>query len=44
MKEAVRVTPPPPGISHAYYKYYAFVRPERLKSGWNRDRIVTPGG
>ena len=37
---AVRVTAPPRAISHAYYKYYAFIRPERLKSGWNRDRIV----
>ena len=21
-------------VGHAYYKYYVFVRPERLKSGW----------
>ena len=25
---------------HAYYKYYAFVRPENLASGWTRDSIV----
>ena len=25
---------------HAYYKYYAFVRPENLAEGWSRDRIV----
>jgi dTDP-4-amino-4,6-dideoxygalactose transaminase len=25
---------------HAYYKYYAFVRPENLTNGWSRDRIV----
>jgi len=25
---------------HAYYKYYAFVRPENLATGWSRDRIV----
>lgn len=25
---------------HAYYKYYAFVRPENLGKGWSRDRIV----
>lgn len=36
----LRVTVPPPEIGHAYYKYYTFVRPERLKSGWNRDRIM----
>lgn len=27
---ALRVTIPPPGIGHAYYKYYVFVRPELL--------------
>lgn len=26
---------------HAYYKYYAFIRPENLANGWSRDRIVT---
>ncbi|MGZ8212124.1 MAG: DegT/DnrJ/EryC1/StrS family aminotransferase [Burkholderiales bacterium] len=25
---------------HAYYKYYAFVEPESLRSGWTRERIV----
>lgn len=25
---------------HAEYKYYAYVRPERLAAGWDRDRIV----
>jgi len=25
---------------HAYYKFYAFVRPENLATGWSRDRIV----
>lgn len=38
---ALRVTVPPPEIGHAYYKYYVFVRPERLKMGWTRDRIIT---
>ena len=37
---ALRVTLPPEDISHAYYKYYVFVRPARLKEGWNRDRII----
>ncbi len=36
----VRVTRPPPGVEHAYYKYYFFVVPELLSSSWNRDRIV----
>ena len=34
------VTTPRLGIGHGYYKYYAFVRPERLKAGWDRDRIM----
>ena len=25
---------------HANYKYYAYIRPENLRSGWTRDRIV----
>lgn len=26
--------------THAWYKYYAFVRPDQLKQGWTRDRIA----
>nr|WP_315383971.1 DegT/DnrJ/EryC1/StrS aminotransferase family protein [uncultured Sphingomonas sp.] len=37
---AVRRTLPPRDTLHAYYKYYAFVRPERLQRGWSRDRIL----
>lgn len=37
---ALRVSRPGPGIGHAYYKYYAFVRPERLRPGWDRDRVL----
>ena len=37
---ALRVVEPPPAIQHSYYKYYAFVRPERLRDGWTRDRII----
>jgi dTDP-4-amino-4,6-dideoxygalactose transaminase len=37
---ALRVTQPPPHVGHAYYKYYVFVRPERLMAGWDRDRIM----
>jgi len=25
---------------HAWYKYYAYLRPDRLASGWTRDRII----
>jgi dTDP-4-amino-4,6-dideoxygalactose transaminase len=37
---ALRLTIPPNSIEHAYYKYYAFIRPKRLKPGWSRDRIM----
>ncbi len=37
---ALRLTAPPAEVGHAYYKYYVFVRPERLKGGWDRDRVV----
>jgi len=36
---ALRVTLPPEEIFHSYYKHYAFVRPQHLKAGWDRDRI-----
>ena len=26
--------------THAYYKYYAYVRPQNLAPGWSRDRII----
>jgi dTDP-4-amino-4,6-dideoxygalactose transaminase len=33
--------PQAPGyIAHAHYKYYAFVKPEELAKGWDRDRIA----
>jgi dTDP-4-amino-4,6-dideoxygalactose transaminase len=38
---ALRVTVPPQHIYHSYYKYYVFVRPEALRDGWSRDRIVS---
>jgi hypothetical protein len=37
---AIRLTVPPSDVFHPYYKYYAFVRPERLRSDWNRNRVV----
>jgi dTDP-4-amino-4,6-dideoxygalactose transaminase len=38
---AVRVPLPPEGITHAWYKFYAFVKPEALAEGWSRDRILS---
>ena len=37
---ALRIPEFPDDIGHAYYKFYAFVRPEMLSSGWDRDRIM----
>ena len=28
------------GCVHAQYKFYAYVRPENLATGWSRDRII----
>jgi dTDP-4-amino-4,6-dideoxygalactose transaminase len=37
---ALRLVRPPAHVEHAYYKHYAFLRPEMLRPGWTRDRIV----
>jgi len=37
---AIRVPAPPRHVRHAYYKFYAFVEPSALRSGWNRDQIL----
>lgn len=40
-RHALVRTPPVPNHSiHAWYRFYAFVRPEALADGWTRDRIV----
>jgi dTDP-4-amino-4,6-dideoxygalactose transaminase len=36
----LRLTSPPVHIGHAYYKYYAFIEPETLRSDWDRERIL----
>jgi len=36
----LRVTVPPDDCRHVYYKYYAFVRPEMLQAGWDRDSVM----
>lgn len=38
--DALRIPQAPPHIHHSFYKYYAFLRPEFLQSGWSRDRII----
>jgi len=37
---AVRAPEPRPGLTHAYYRLYAYIRPDGLRDGWTRDRIV----
>jgi len=36
----IRVPNVPEGVEHANYRFYAFVRPEHLRQGWTRDRII----
>lgn len=36
---ALRIPMPPKEVGHAYYKFYGFLNPERLRDGWTRDRI-----
>lgn len=38
--DLLRIPMPPAGITHAWYRFYAFVRPERLAADWSRDRIL----
>ncbi|RMD85134.1 MAG: DegT/DnrJ/EryC1/StrS aminotransferase family protein [Candidatus Dadabacteria bacterium] len=37
---SIRITDPPKHIYHSYYKYYCFIRPDNLREGWSRDKIM----
>lgn len=37
---ALRLEIPPADTEHAYYKYYAFLRPDFLADGWDRDAVA----
>lgn len=37
----VRSPEPVAGVEHSYYKFYAFVVPGQLATGWSRDRILS---
>lgn len=37
---ALRIPMPDDGITHAWYRFYAYIRPEALAPGWDRDRIL----
>ena len=41
---ALRLPEIPSWAGHAYYKYYAYVRPEALRADWSRDRIMQEVG
>lgn len=38
--KSLRIIEVPPNIDHAWYKLYLFVRPNKLKSNWSRDKII----
>jgi len=38
--DILRVPMPGKDYYHSFYKFYAFVRPEMLKDGWGRDRLI----
>ncbi|MCA3701241.1 MAG: DegT/DnrJ/EryC1/StrS aminotransferase family protein, partial [Brevundimonas sp.] len=38
--ELFRLPAIPDDVVHAWYRFYAFVRPERLAPGWSRERII----
>jgi hypothetical protein len=38
--KGLRLIVAPPEVTHAYYKLYAFVRPETMRPGWSRDRLL----
>ena len=38
--DVVRCPAPAANVTHAYYRQYAYVRPEALAPGWTRDRII----
>jgi dTDP-4-amino-4,6-dideoxygalactose transaminase len=37
---AVRVVKPPDHLTHSFYKYYTFLRPQHLRDGWDRQRVA----
>jgi len=36
----LRVPAVPEHVEHAWYRYCVFLEPERLRTGWNRDRVI----
>lgn len=42
--DVLRVPEVPAHLDHGYYKLHVYVRPERLRSGWSRDRVAAEIG
>lgn len=38
--DGLRVPIVPSTMRHAYYRFYGYIQPDSLKSGWSRDRIM----
>lgn len=38
--DSLRLTIPDKEIYHSYYKFYVFIKPEKLKTNWTRDKVV----
>lgn len=38
--DVIRLPKTPNYAGHGYYRLYAFVRPELLRDGWSRDRVI----
>lgn len=38
--QQLRLTIPNSDVEHAYYKYYVFVEPSKIKEGWDRDHLL----
>ncbi len=38
--DLLRIPQPQQGLTHAWYRFYAYLRPERLAPGWDRDRVL----
>jgi dTDP-4-amino-4,6-dideoxygalactose transaminase len=37
---ASRVVTRPDHLTHSFYKYYVFLRPQQLRDGWDRQRVA----
>lgn len=37
---SLRVTIPPRYVFHSYYKYYVYLRLEKLKRGWSKEKVL----